>query len=89
MSYSVEKRNKVISKFGYNINNTGITEVQVALLTERINHLQLHFLKHKKDYHGRRGLLKIVSRRRKLLRYLKKNNVVRYNNLIVLLDLRR
>lgn len=88
MSDSSDKKNEIISKFGYSVQNTGITEVQVALLTMRINHLRLHFLKHKKDHHSRRGLLKIVARRRKLLKFLKKSNVLRYTNLVKILELR-
>lgn len=88
MSYSSKKKSKIILKFGNNSLNTGSTEVQVALFTERIDYLKLHFLKHKKDYHGRRGLLKIVARRKKLLQYLKKSNVLRYNNLVSALNLR-
>lgn len=88
MSDSNEKKNKIISKFGYNIKNTGISEVQIALLTERINHLKFHFLKHKKDHHSRRGLLKIVAHRRKLLKYLKQNSILRYTSLIKILELR-
>lgn len=88
MSDSREKKNQIVCKYGNNHKNTGSTEVQVALLTERINHLRLHFLKHNKDYHSRRGLLKIVSHRRKLLKYLKKNNVLRYINLVTVLNIR-
>lgn len=68
--------------------DTGSTEVQVALLTARINHLTEHFKSHKKDHHSRRGLLKMVSRRRKLLSYLKDRDVVRYRDLIAKLNLR-
>lgn len=88
MSDSNAKKNKIISEIGYDAKNTGITEVQVALLTNRINHLKFHFLKHKKDYHSRRGLLKIVTQRRKLLKYLKKSSVIRYTNLVKILELR-
>lgn len=88
MSYNSDIKSKIISRFGHNFKNTGSTEVQIALLTERINYLKMHFLKHKKDYHGRRGLLKIVSQRRKLLRYLKRNDVLRYTNLVTSLNLR-
>lgn len=88
MYNSVEKKIKIISEFGCNLQDTGATEVQIALLTERINHLKYHFLKNKKDHHSRRGLLKIVARRRKLLKYLKEYNVLRYLNLIENLGLR-
>jgi small subunit ribosomal protein S15 len=69
--------------------DTGSPEVQVALLTERINHLTEHLKAHKKDHHGRRGLLMLVGRRRRLLDYLKKNDVERYRALIARLGLRR
>lgn len=84
----VKKKIEIISKFGFRVQNTGATEVQVALLTERINHLKNHFLKNKKDHHSRRGLLKIVARRRKLLKYLKGCNTLRYINLLENLGLR-
>ncbi len=69
--------------------DTGSTEVQVALLTERINHLTEHLKIHKKDHHTRRGLLMLVGRRRRLLDYLKRNDVTRYRALIAKLGLRR
>lgn len=69
--------------------DTGSTEVQVALLTERINHLTEHLKVHKKDHHSRRGLLMLVGRRRRLLDYLKSNDVERYRALIARLGLRR
>ncbi|MFL6241680.1 MAG: 30S ribosomal protein S15 [Acidimicrobiia bacterium] len=69
--------------------DTGSTEVQVALLTERINHLTEHLKAHKKDHHGRRGLLMLVGRRRRLLDYVKRNDVERYRALIARLGLRR
>ena len=70
-------------------NDTGSPEVQVALLTARINELTPHFKQHAKDHHGRRGLLRMVSRRRKLLDYLKAKDEARYNTLIQRLGLRR
>ncbi|AAZ40751.1 30S ribosomal subunit protein S15 [Candidatus Blochmanniella pennsylvanica str. BPEN] len=88
MSWSVEKKREIISTFGRNVKDTGSTEVQVALLTERIDHLKHHFLKHKKDHHSRRGLLKMVAHRRRLLKYLKENNMLHYTNLIRNLGLR-
>lgn len=69
--------------------DTGSTEVQVAILTERINELSEHFKVHKKDHHSRRGLLKIVSQRRRLLDYLRRTKPVRYQELIQRLGLRR
>ena len=67
MSLSVEAKAKIVSEFGRGENDSGSTEVQVALLTAQINHLQGHFAEHKKDHHSRRGLLRMVSQRRKLL----------------------
>ncbi len=78
-----------MANFGRNANDSGSTEVQVALLTTQINHLQGHFSEHKKDHHSRRGLLRMVSQRRKLLDYLKHQDVGRYTNLIDRLSLRR
>jgi small subunit ribosomal protein S15 len=69
--------------------DTGSPEVQVALLTERINHLTEHLKTHRKDHHGRRGLLMLVGRRRRLLDYVKRNDVERYRQLIARLGLRR
>ncbi len=69
--------------------DTGSTEVQVALLTDRINHLTEHLKVHKKDHHSRRGLLMLVGRRRRLLDYVKKNDVERYRAIIAKLGLRR
>ncbi|MCV2526212.1 MAG: 30S ribosomal protein S15 [Candidatus Lightella neohaematopini] len=85
---SYYQKKKIIISFGKSEKNSGATEVQVALLSQRINNLQQHFLKHKKDYHGKRGLLSMVNKRRKLLNYLKKINILRYNNLVKLLKLR-
>ncbi|VFP80057.1 30S ribosomal protein S15 [Candidatus Erwinia haradaeae] len=89
MSLNSIKKVKIISDFGHNAKDSGSTEVQVALLTAQINHLQGHFSAHKKDHHSRRGLLRMVSKRRKLLDYLKREKVVRYTNLIDKLSLRR
>ncbi|MDU7222613.1 MAG: 30S ribosomal protein S15 [Citrobacter freundii] len=69
MSLSTEATAKIVSEFGRDANDTGSTDVQVALLTAQINHLQGHFAEHKKDHHSRRGLLRMVSQRRKLLDY--------------------
>ncbi|MCV2524656.1 MAG: 30S ribosomal protein S15, partial [Candidatus Lightella neohaematopini] len=82
------QKKKIIISFGKSEKNSGVTEVQVALLSQRINNLKQHFLKHKKDYHSKRGLLSMVNKRRKLLNYLKKINILRYNNLVRLLKLR-
>lgn len=89
MSLSVETKAKIVNDFGRSANDTGSSEVQVALLTAQINHLQGHFAEHKKDHHSRRGLLRMVSQRRKLLDYLKRKNVVSYTKLIERLGLRR
>ncbi len=89
MSLNVETKAKIIANYGRGANDSGCSEVQVALLTAQINHLQGHFSVHKKDHHSRRGLLRMVSRRRKLLDYLKRKDQGRYTNLIESLNLRR
>ena len=80
---------KVIEEHKRGDNDTGSTEVQVALLTARIEHLQDHFKTHKKDHHSRRGLLMLVGRRRNLLDYVKNNDVERYRTIIATHGLRR
>ncbi|KFN44414.1 30S ribosomal protein S15 [Arenimonas oryziterrae] len=80
---------KIISEFGRVANDTGSPEVQVALLSARIDQLSEHFKAHKQDHHSRRGLLKMVNQRRSLLAYLKKKDVTRYQTLIERLGLRR
>jgi len=89
MSLSVENKNEVISKFATHEGDTGSPEVQVALLTERINGLSGHFKDNHKDHHSRRGLLKMVGQRRNLLKYLKGKDFARYRTLIDTLGLRR
>lgn len=89
MSLNAEVKAKIIADFGRNEQDSGSTEVQVALLTAQITHLQGHFSEHKKDHHSRRGLLRMVSQRRSLLDYLKKKDVARYTKLIERLGLRR
>lgn len=89
MSLSIEVKTQIVANFARNANDSGSPEVQVALLTTQINHLQGHFSEHKKDHHGRRGLLRMVSQRRKLLDYLKRKDVARYTSLIGRLGLRR
>ncbi|OAT27134.1 30S ribosomal protein S15 [Proteus myxofaciens] len=89
MSLSTEAKAKIVAEFGRGPNDTGSSEVQVALLTAEINHLQGHFSEHKKDHHSRRGLLRKVSSRRNLLDYLKRKDVARYSALIERLGLRR
>lgn len=80
---------ETIEKYKRHNSDTGSPEVQVALLTERINHLTEHFKVHKKDFHSRRGLLKLVGQRRRLLNYLKKNDLKKYRELIESLGLRK
>jgi len=89
MSLSVEEKNEVITKFATHEGDTGSPEVQVALLTERINGLSGHFKDNHKDHHSRRGLLKMVGQRRNLLKYLKGKDFDRYRSLIDTLGLRR
>ncbi len=86
---SGDTKSGLIAKYRTHENDTGSPEVQVALLTERINGLQDHFKDHDKDHHSRRGLLKLVSQRRRLLNYLKDNSPQRYQDLIGELGLRR
>ena len=89
MPFFIERKNEIIKQFERSAGDTGSPEVQVALLTERISSLTDHFKTHKHDHHSRRGLLKLVSRRRRLLNYLKKNDVSRYKELIGSLGLRK
>jgi len=86
---SSEVKKQVIEDYRLSEADTGSSEVQVALLTKRIGQLSDHFQSHKKDHHSRRGLLKIVSQRRRLLDYLKSNDIGRYRSLIERLGLRR
>ena len=86
---STERKQEIIATFGRNANDTGSPEVQVALLTERINTLTLHLKENHKDHHSRRGLLKMVGQRRGLLEYLKKKDINRYRALIEKLGLRK
>ncbi|WP_348666067.1 30S ribosomal protein S15 [Arsenophonus symbiont of Ornithomya chloropus] len=89
MSLNIVVKSQIINKYSRNEKDTGSSEVQIALLTEKINHLQQHFLKHKKDHHSRRGLLRMVAQRRKQLNYLKYRNLISYNKIIERLGLRR
>jgi len=84
-----EKKTEIIGKFGLSEGDTGSTEVQVALLTERINHLTAHMAANRHDYHSQRGLLKLVGQRRRLLAYLSKRDVGQYHDLITRLGLRK
>jgi len=89
MSIDAESKSKVVSEFKRSENDTGSPEVQVALLTARIQYLTDHFKTHKHDHHSRRGLLRMVNQRRSLLDYLKKKEIKRYRDLIERLGLRR
>lgn len=89
MSLTAEQKAEIVSKYQRGASDTGSPEVQVALLSARINDLTEHFAKHKHDHHSRRGLLKMVNSRRKLLDYLKSKDQARYQALIESLGLRR
>jgi len=89
MAVTQERKQELISKFGAGSADTGKTEVQIALLTERINDLTQHLREHRKDHHSRRGLLMLVGRRRRLLNYLQRNDLERYRTLLRELGLRR
>ncbi len=89
MSISPERKAALMTEYATKTGDTGSPEVQVAILTERINNLTDHFKEHKKDNHSRRGLLKMVSQRRNLLDYVKGKNEERYQSLISRLGLRR
>jgi len=84
-----EKRKEVIGNFQLHLLDTGSPEVQIALLSARIEYLTAHFKSHKKDHHSRRGLLKLVGQRRRLLDYLKKKDVERYRSVIQRLGIRK
>ena len=86
---SKERKTELIGTFGVHDSDTGSPEVQIALLTDRIVYLTEHFKTHKKDHHSRRGLLKLVSRRRKLLDYLKRKDFKRYRDIVTKLGLRK
>lgn len=89
MSITPDAKAQLIKEYGTTSGDTGSPEVQVAILTSRINTLTEHFKSHKKDNHSRRGLLKMVSQRRKLLDYVKRKDVERYKSLIGRLGIRR
>jgi small subunit ribosomal protein S15 len=84
-----EAKKEIIDRFKLHDKDTGSPEVQVAILSNRINYLTEHFKTHKKDHHSRRGLLKLVGQRRRLLNYLRKTDVERYKNIIKELGLRK
>ena len=89
MVLETEKKKEIIESYRMHESDTGSPEVQVSLLTERIRYLTDHFKTHKKDHHSRRGLLKLVGQRRRLLNYLKGFNIERYRGLIARLGLRK
>lgn len=89
MAQSVEKKKEIIEKFKTHPTDTGSCEVQIALLTDRINYLTEHFKQHSKDHHSRRGLLKLVGQRRSQLKYLQKKDITKYRSLIKELGIRK
>jgi small subunit ribosomal protein S15 len=89
MAITKERKNEIINQFKTHESDTGSPEVQIAVLTEEINKLNEHLRTHKKDHHSRRGLLKMVGKRRNLLNYLRNKDVTRYRELINKLGLRR
>ena len=89
MALTTERKGEIVGDYRRSSNDTGSPEVQVALLTARINDLTPHFKEHKKDHHSRRGLLRMVNQRRKLLDYLKGKNIDSYRTLITRLGLRK
>lgn len=89
MTLTVDQKQEIVSKHGKDVNDTGSAEVQIALLTARVNELTEHLRAHKKDHHSRRGLLMLVGKRRRLLNYLQRTDLDRYRALIKELGLRR
>ncbi|MEN0057642.1 MAG: 30S ribosomal protein S15 [Bdellovibrio sp.] len=89
MAVTKENKAQIVKKFKTSDLDTGSAEVQVALLTAKINDLTGHFSTHKKDFHGRRGLVKMVNQRRKLLDYLHRKDVKKYQDLIKALEIRK
>ncbi len=89
MAFNQEIKHQITEEYRRHDSDTGSTEVQIAVLTQRIRHLTEHFKVHKKDHHGRLGLLKLVGRRRRLLRYLRQRNAPRYRELIEQLGIRK
>ncbi|MBB3867846.1 30S ribosomal protein S15 [Geobacillus sp. NFOSA3] len=89
MALTQERKREIIEQFKIHENDTGSPEVQIAILTEQINNLNEHLRVHKKDHHSRRGLLKMVGKRRNLLTYLRNKDIARYRELINKLGLRR
>jgi small subunit ribosomal protein S15 len=89
MSLSVEKKSELVQSYGHASNDTGSVEVQVALISARLEQLNEHFKLHRQDHHSRQGLLRLVAQRRKLLDYLKRSDNGRYRSLVERLGLRR
>jgi small subunit ribosomal protein S15 len=89
MTLTADRKREIVAEYGRGDEDTGSTEVQVALLTERINELTEHLREHRKDHHSRRGLLMLVGQRRRLLNYLQRKDLDRYRGLIQELGLRR
>ncbi len=89
MAQTAVRKNEIIEKFKVHPSDTGSSEVQIALLTDRIQYLTDHFKKHKKDHHSRQGLLKLVGQRRRLLDYLKNKDINKYRALIQELGIRK
>ena len=89
MSITAERKTEIVKQYAQKEGDTGSPEVQVALLSERIKNLSEHLSTHAKDFHSRRGLLQMASRRRKLIDYLKRHNLPKYNELLQKLSLRR
>lgn len=89
MALNIEEKSKIIKKFARSKEDTGSTEIQIALLTESINQLTEHLKEHKHDYHSKRGLLKKVGQRKSLLNYLKNTDVARYREVIKKLNIRK
>ena len=89
VALAVEKKKEIMGQFGKHEGDTGSPEVQIALLSTRIEYLTEHFKSHKKDFHSRQGLLKLVGRRRNLLNYLRKTDIQRYRTILERLGLRK
>jgi small subunit ribosomal protein S15 len=89
LAFPIEKKKEIIERYRIHESDTGSPEVQIALLSERIGYLTEHFKIHKKDHHSRRGLLKLVGQRRRLLDYLRSRNVDRYKAIIAGLGIRK
>jgi len=89
MVFAKDNKEKIITKYQHHTTDTGSPEVQIALLTERINDLTGHLVENKKDFHSKQGLLKMVGKRRRLLKYLKNSNIDKYRKIIESLNLRK